>query len=123
MKAREWIRRLQVLNLDIDIMGGGRGTNFSNRQLVQHCISPNIPASSSAWYTIMKTNDKTLVHKIITDLETIVVEEEKKFLSQGKRSDSDKVYGDAKGGIGDSGGTEPFQDHLIRTQNQSVDGS
>ena len=38
MKAKEWVRRLEVLNLDVDIMNGGRG-NFSDNQLVQRPTS------------------------------------------------------------------------------------
>ena len=72
------------MNLYVNITGGRR-YGFNECQLVQLCISPNIPISWSAWYAILKTDKKTLIHEIIADLETTEVKEEKKISSQKKR--------------------------------------
>ena len=44
MKAKEWVRRMKVINSYLPYMQHG-GAKFSNAQLVKHCVAPNVPKS------------------------------------------------------------------------------
>ena len=97
MKVRQWVRRIRHLNLYLQILSGGKGDSFDEKELSRKCITPNIPQAWTKDFRLREGHEEKKLSRVIKILEILEHAEERMEKKKEKsNSKSNKENKDGK---------------------------